>query len=97
MEGIEMRTIRESIAGDIVRWTTPVKSGLWRVVQNWTKDEPRSLLVTAVDEENEKCYVALACDCEFIQEGNVVPKTYGHPKVKVHPLPNHMEPRDGEI
>jgi hypothetical protein len=84
-------------SGDIVKWTTPVNSKLWKVVQNWTESEPRMLLLVACDDENDKCHTALAEDCELVERKDTEQKSYARTKSQVRREQNYTVANDRDI
>lgn len=57
--------------GDIINWHTKVYgTKQYRVVQDWSDSEPKRLLITPVDSDDGKCFVATADDCELVKAGS---------------------------
>jgi hypothetical protein len=64
-----VRNVRQAIPGDLVEVSLIGRpKTIYKVVQNWTMDEPRQLLVTLPEAMDAKCYVVLAEDCELVRE-----------------------------
>lgn len=61
--------ILEARPGDEIEATFTGKgTRRYKVVQNWTKDEPKMLLLCIPEMLDGKCYTVLAEDCTFIRE-----------------------------
>jgi hypothetical protein len=92
----EQKPIDKCRSGDIVAWENRAHGKKeWRVVQNWCGTEPRQLLVTGIDAEDGKCFVALADDCELVESRDLPAPSFRREKREpARELPKHQIPRE---
>lgn len=57
--------------GDVIAWNSIVYGVKhYRIVDAWLDSEPKRLLVTPIDDDSGKCFVATADDCELVKAGS---------------------------